>query len=117
MFNWFETRLDPYPETALDTPPKGLVAFCWHYSKDAWPWLLAMGVLTALISVGEVMLFGFLGSIVDWLSQADPDGFLQREGWRLAAWRSSAPPSSCGSSVLCRTATRRTSRASGSGPS
>ena len=84
MFNWFETRLDPYPETALDTPPKGLVAFCWHYSKDAWPWLLAMGVLTALISVGEVMLFGFLGSIVDWLSQADPDGFLQREGWRLA---------------------------------
>ena len=30
------------------------------------------------------MLFGFLGRIVDWLSHAEPHGFLVREGWRLA---------------------------------
>ncbi len=42
-----------------------------------------MGVLTALISVGEVLLFGFLGSIVDWLANSDPQGFLDREAGRL----------------------------------
>ena len=45
--------------------------------------LLALALLTALISIGEVMVFGFLGSIVDWLANADREGFLQREGTRL----------------------------------
>jgi ATP-binding cassette subfamily B multidrug efflux pump len=42
-----------------------------------------MAILTALISIGEVMLFGFLGSIVDWLANSDPQGFLERESGRL----------------------------------
>mgnify|MGYP001184937151 CR=1 FL=1 len=84
MFSWFERRLNPYPDAEPTLPPKGLVAFCWHYSKDAAPWLLAMAVLSAVISVGEVALFGFLGSIVDWLSSASPEGFIAREGSRLA---------------------------------
>ena len=83
MFSWFERQLHPYPEAFPESPPQGFVAFCWHYSKPAAPWLIAMAVLTALISVGEVLLFGFLGSIVDWLAGADRDGFLAREGWRL----------------------------------
>ena len=83
MFGWFERRLNPYPEAAPSVPPKGLLAFCWHYSREAAPWLIAMSVLTALISVGEVMLFGFLGSIVDWLANSDPEGFLERESTRL----------------------------------
>ena len=40
-------------------------------------------VLSAVIAVGEVALFGFLGSIVDWLSSAERAGFLEREGTRL----------------------------------
>ncbi len=38
-----------------------------------------MSLITALIAAGEVYLFGFLGSIVDWLSSADREGFLARE--------------------------------------
>lgn len=83
MFGWFERRLNPYPEAVPTAPPEGLVAFCWHYSREAAPWLLALSVVTALIAIGEVMLFGFLGSIVDWLSNTDPQGFLQREWLRL----------------------------------
>ena len=83
MFGWFERRLNPYPEEVPTAPPVGLVAFCWHYSREAAPWLIVLSVLTALIAIGEVMLFGFLGSIVDWLSSADPQGFLQREWLRL----------------------------------
>ena len=84
MFGWFEKRLDPYPEADIGSPPTGLVAFIWYYSRDAAPWLIVMAVLTAIISVGEVLLFGFLGSVVDWLASSDPEGFLAREGWRLA---------------------------------
>ena len=83
MFGWFERRLNPYPPEAPKAPPSTFLAFCWHYSKDAAPWLVAMSVMTALISIGEVVLFGFLGSIVDWLAEAEPEGFLQREGWSL----------------------------------
>lgn len=83
MFGWFERRLDPYPPEAPTLPPKGLFAFCWHYTRPAAPWLLIMAILTASIAVGEVMLFQFLGNIVDWLSHADRATFMQTEGTRL----------------------------------
>jgi ATP-binding cassette subfamily B multidrug efflux pump len=43
-----------------------------------------MSFFTALIAIGEVALFGFLGGIVDWLSTAEREGFFEREGGRLA---------------------------------
>ncbi len=83
MFGWFEQRLNPFPSEEPGVPPKGLFAFCWHYTKPAAPWLAAMAVLTALIAVGEVALFQFLGNIVDWLTHADPKTFLETEGYKL----------------------------------
>jgi len=84
MFRFFERRIDPFPETLQGAPPKGLWPFLWHYIRPAAPWLILMSIFTALIAVGEVALFGFLGGIVDWLASADRDGFLQREGGTLA---------------------------------
>ncbi|MCG6858765.1 MAG: ABC transporter ATP-binding protein/permease [Salaquimonas sp.] len=83
MFGYFERRIDPYPAGEPLRPPKGLVAFCWHYSKDALPWLLLMSVLTGLVAVAEVAIYGFLGKLVDWLSAADRETFLTDEGTRL----------------------------------
>lgn len=83
MFSFFERRLDPFPESRLGAPPRGLVKFCWHFVKDARGWLIALASLTISIAVGEVFLFAFLGDIVDWLSSADREGFLSREGGRL----------------------------------
>jgi ATP-binding cassette subfamily B multidrug efflux pump len=85
MFRFFESRLSPFPETRLEAPPKGLAAFCWHYVRDGRWWLLAMSLITAAIAVGEVFLFAFLGNVVDWLANADRDGFLTREGGKLWA--------------------------------
>ena len=84
MLHFFERRIDPFPETRAGVPPGGLRAFVWHYIRDAAPWLIAMSFFTALIAVGEVALFGFLGGIVDWLSTAEREGFFEREGGRLA---------------------------------
>ncbi|MCM2477460.1 ABC transporter ATP-binding protein [Rhizobium sp. CG5] len=83
MFSWFEQRLNPYPEEQPELPPKGLVAFCWHYVKPAAPWLFLLGLCSMLIAVGEVFLYQFLGNIVDWLSKADPNTFLEQESGRL----------------------------------
>ncbi|MBK8085979.1 MAG: ABC transporter ATP-binding protein [Devosia sp.] len=83
MFKWFEGRLDPYPTSEPEQPPGTLLAFCLHYSKGAKRWLIAMAILGAAIAIGEVMLFGFMGSIIDWLSDADRSTFLATEGWKL----------------------------------
>ena len=84
MFAWFENRLNPYPAEEPTRPPQGLFAFIMHYSRPALGWLIGMAVVTALIGVGEVMMFNFLGQIVDWLSKSDPKTFLAKEGWTLA---------------------------------
>ena len=68
MLRWFEKRLDPFPPEPPEQPPDSLVAFCLHYTRGAWPWLLLTTSLMAAIALVEVWLFGFLGSIVDWLS-------------------------------------------------
>ncbi|MBW6423024.1 ABC transporter ATP-binding protein/permease [Rhizobium sp. XQZ8] len=83
MFSWFENRVNPYPDEAPALPPKGLLAFLWHYTKPVWPWVVIMSTCTMLIAIGEVMLFQFLGDIVDWLSHADRTTFLEREGMKL----------------------------------
>ncbi|RJG44195.1 MULTISPECIES: ABC transporter ATP-binding protein [unclassified Mesorhizobium] len=85
MFRWFEKRLDPFPAAEPVEPPKTLVAFCLHYTKGSWPFIAVSAVLTALVALAEVWMFGFLGSIVDWLSAQNRETFLQTEGWKLAA--------------------------------
>ena len=83
MFSWFERRLDPYPDETPTQPPSGLLAFLWHYTRPAWPWLILMSICSTLIAVGEVTLFRFLGDIVDWLGHADRASFLSTEGGKL----------------------------------
>ncbi|MEO0696751.1 MAG: ABC transporter ATP-binding protein [Pseudomonadota bacterium] len=84
MLGFFEKLLDPFPSDRADTPPDGLIAFCRYYTRDATGYLILLALLTAAIGVGEVMLFGFLGSVVDWLASADRESFLAQEGRQLA---------------------------------
>jgi ATP-binding cassette subfamily B multidrug efflux pump len=84
MFRWFEKGLDPFPAAEPVEPPKTLVAFCLHYTKGAWPFIITSAILTASVAFAEVWMFGFLGSIVDWLSAQNRETFLQTEGWKLA---------------------------------
>ncbi|GLQ55073.1 ABC transporter ATP-binding protein [Devosia nitrariae] len=84
ILRWFENRLDPYPPAEPVEPPRGLIAFCLHYSHGAKKWLALMATTSALIAAGEILLYGFVGDIVDWLADADRATFLAEEGWRLA---------------------------------
>jgi ATP-binding cassette subfamily B multidrug efflux pump len=85
MLRWFERRLDPYPAGEPTEPPKGLLAFCLHYSEGAKKWLALMAFAAAAIAAGEIVLFGFIGDVVNWLAAADKTTFLQTDGWKLAA--------------------------------
>ncbi|RWM07404.1 MAG: ABC transporter ATP-binding protein [Mesorhizobium sp.] len=84
MFRWFENRLDPFPAAEPVEPPKTLIAFCLHYTRGAWPYIVVDAVLVAAIAITEVWMFGFMGRIVDWLSAQNRETFLQTESWKLA---------------------------------
>jgi ATP-binding cassette subfamily B multidrug efflux pump len=84
MLRWFERRLDPYPAGDPVEPPKGLLAFCLHYSHGAKKWLALMAFAAAAVAVGEIVVFGFIGDVVNWLADADRETFLATDGWKLA---------------------------------
>ncbi|TIO28333.1 MAG: ABC transporter ATP-binding protein [Mesorhizobium sp.] len=84
MFRWFEKRLDPFPAAEPVEPPKTLVAFCVHYTRGAWPYILVDAVLVAAIALAEAWMFGFMGRIVNWLSAQNRETFLETERWKLA---------------------------------
>jgi ATP-binding cassette subfamily B multidrug efflux pump len=83
MFSFFERLLKPFPSEEPTQPPRGLFAFCRHYTKGAEPYLILMAVLSALVAITEVTLFGFMGDLVDWLIDKDPETLFQEEGGRL----------------------------------
>lgn len=83
MFRFFENLINPFPDKGLSTPPSGLFAFVMHYSRPALPWVLVMAVLTAVISMIDLLLLGYVGHLVDWLGSADRETFLADYGWKL----------------------------------
>jgi ATP-binding cassette, subfamily B, multidrug efflux pump len=85
MFRFFEKLIDPFPREEPAQPPRRLLPFLLFFSKPVLPWLIVMSVLTALVSIAEVALFGFLGSLVDWLADADRSSFFAEHGARLVA--------------------------------
>ena len=84
VFRYFETRVNPYPTDTQGTPPTGLFAFIRHFSRPVLPLLIVMSLLTALVSAAEVIFFGAMGELVDWLADVERENFFAEHGWRLA---------------------------------
>eukprot|EP00095_Tigriopus_kingsejongensis_P009166 snap_masked-scaffold6421_size3884-processed-gene-0.0 protein:Tk09166 transcript:snap_masked-scaffold6421_size3884-processed-gene-0.0-mRNA-1 annotation:"multidrug abc transporter atp-binding protein" len=83
LFSYFESFIEPYPAAEPSTPPTGLWAFCWHYCKGLWPWLVVIGFMSILIAGLEIYIFSYIGNIVDWLTTADRETFLETESSKL----------------------------------
>ncbi|MFB2533492.1 ABC transporter ATP-binding protein [Paracoccus sp. p4-l81] len=84
MMRWFEARLDPYPAARPAMPPQGMGRFVLYFAQGALPWLGVMAATSAAIAVIEVVLFGYLGALVDRLGATSPADFMAAEGARLA---------------------------------
>ncbi len=83
MFSFFEKLTQPFPDTPPTQPPTGIVAFCKYYTKGMWGVILTVSVLSAIVAMLEVALFGFLGQLVDWFSDQNRDTFLADQKFTL----------------------------------
>ncbi len=83
MFRFFENLVDPFPAEQPQTPPRRLGAFIRHYSRPILPWLLVTGFLTAVLSALEVVFLNYMGTLVDWLGEADRATFFADYGLEL----------------------------------
>lgn len=84
MFKRFEKLTEAFPETELTRPPSSFWKFCFHYTKGFVRPLLFISVLSTVISVIEVTLFGSVGRLVDWLSGSNPETFFAENSLTLA---------------------------------
>ncbi len=83
MFRFFESLVDPYPAREPQAPPRKLWPFILYYSRPVVPWLVAVALLTALLSATEIYFFDWIGRFVDWAAQDAREGFLERHGREL----------------------------------
>lgn len=83
IFAWFESRVEPYPETTPITPSKGLFRFIWSNLEGVRVWIFVLAVLTAGIGIMEALLFQFMGKLVDWLGKFTPETLFAEKGWAL----------------------------------
>lgn len=83
MLRFFEKWVTAYPDIDPEKAPDTLVAFCRHFSKGMEIPLIIMSVLGATIAILEVTLFSFMGQLVDWLANKNPETFFQEEAGHL----------------------------------
>ncbi len=75
FFSWLENCTEPFPEAEAQKPPTTFAAFIIFYAKPFWPLILASSTFATVVAIIEVMLFSFVGSLVDWLTSSDRDTF------------------------------------------
>ena len=84
MYSRFEKHTNPFPPDWSAAPPQSLFAFIRYYCRGFYKPLWIIMIAGIAVAVLEVLLFGFIGNIVDWLAARTPDTLLRDEGWKLA---------------------------------
>lgn len=79
IFRFFEQLRAPFPDEPVAQAPTNLFAFCRFYTRGMWPIIITISVLSAAIAMLEVVLFDFMGQLVDWFSTRNPNTFLIEE--------------------------------------
>ncbi len=72
IFHWFESRINPYPDTDPTPPQAGLLPFILSCTQGLRPWIFLLMFLTAGIGAFEAYLFQMMGQMVDWLTHLSP---------------------------------------------
>ena len=73
MFRFFEGLVDPYvPYKESDTPPQRLYPFLREYAEPFRKVFWVTGLTSIVIAIVEIWLLGYLGRLVDILSDGTP---------------------------------------------
>jgi ATP-binding cassette, subfamily B, multidrug efflux pump len=83
MFKIFEGLTQAFPPDDPQQPPVTLWAFCRHYTRGFGKPLIAVAILSTAIAIIEVSLFGYMGSLVDWLTVSNPETFFAENSTKL----------------------------------
>ena len=83
LFILFESRIDAYPPAPPTRPPGTLWGFTAHFARPILPWLLAMSGLSAVFAIIEIILIGYLGTLVNRMTELGPERFMAEESGRL----------------------------------
>jgi ATP-binding cassette subfamily B multidrug efflux pump len=83
VFRIFEKKIEAYPTDAPRQPPGTLAGFTLHFARPVLPWLLAMSGLSIIFAIIEIILIGYLGTLVNRMTALGPERFLAEEGARL----------------------------------
>ena len=80
MFALFERFLSPTATPQHPEPPPGLIAFLWHFARQA-KWLFAaLFVVELLVALSDSAVPWFMGRVVTMVTKTPPDQFLA-VGW------------------------------------
>ncbi|KOO03145.1 ABC transporter ATP-binding protein [Vibrio nereis] len=83
MFKKFEGFTNPFPDQEPTQPPSGIFAFCRYYTRGYEVPLIIMSIMSTIVAIVEVSLFGAMGNLVDWLSNSNPETFWQENSGQL----------------------------------
>src|SRR5580658_6336463 len=80
MFALFERVLTPTAAPQDPEPPGGLIAFLWHFARQA-KWLFAaLFVVELFVALSDSAVPWFMGRVVTMVTKTPPDQFLAK-GW------------------------------------
>jgi ATP-binding cassette subfamily B multidrug efflux pump len=80
MFAFFERYLTPTDIPENPEPPAGLVAFLWHFARQAKGLFVALFLVEFLVAVTDSAVPWFMGRIVTYVTTIPPERFLA-ETW------------------------------------
>jgi ATP-binding cassette subfamily B multidrug efflux pump len=80
MFTFFERYLKPTETPENPEPPAGLVAFLWHFARQAKGLFVALFVIEFFVALTDSAVPWFMGRIVTFVTTIPPDRFLA-ETW------------------------------------
>lgn len=67
-----------------DLPPAGTAAFFRHYLMPVWKVILLALILTGIATIAELLMYRFLGQLLDWMTEGAPERFFADHAWSLA---------------------------------
>jgi ATP-binding cassette, subfamily B, multidrug efflux pump len=84
VFALLERMLKPTEPPREPEPPAGLMAFYWHFARQAKGVLIALFVVGFFVALLDSMIPVFIGRVVTLVTASNPERLFADHGWLLA---------------------------------
>ena len=76
MFRFFEKSLAPTAVPGSGEPPPDLVAFYWHFARQAKTLFIGLFAIGFVVALLDVMIPVFIGKVVTLVTESKPEDLL-----------------------------------------